>query len=127
MVFTTALTEIRGFSYSDVQQAKSPLTHTHTFNGPLSETTRVSRYQKGKTNLDFTEARDSEWMPFLSPNQQHQSTEGTESPLNTTQLTNQVTGDNILRTDKKVNQHGHKTVIQLSYNCDFNNTKHNVI
>ena len=35
--------------------------HTHTFNGPLSRTTRVSRYQKGKTNLDFTEARDSEW------------------------------------------------------------------
>jgi len=27
----------------------------------LSGTTRVSRYQKGKTNLDFTEARDSEW------------------------------------------------------------------
>jgi len=24
-------------------------------------TTRVCRYQKGKTNLDFTEARDSEW------------------------------------------------------------------
>jgi len=68
----------------------------------------VSRNQKGKTNLDFTEARDSEWqwhqlghmqvftllptdnhastpplgfftdqMPFLPPNQQHQSTEGT--------------------------------------------------
>jgi len=36
-------------------------THTHTFNGPLSGSTRVSRYQKGKTNLDFTEARDSEW------------------------------------------------------------------
>ena len=30
------------------------------FNGPFSGTTRVSRYQKGKTNLDFTEARDSE-------------------------------------------------------------------
>jgi len=72
----------------------------------LSGTTRVSRYQKGKNNLDFTEARDSEWqwhqlgymqicispqtdnhtsnpplksftgqMPFLPPNQQHQSTE----------------------------------------------------
>jgi len=27
-------------------------THTHPFNGPLSGTTRVSRYQKGKTNLD---------------------------------------------------------------------------
>jgi len=67
----------------------------------------VGRYQKGKTNLDFIEARDSEWqwhqlchmqvctlfqtdnhastsplsfftgqMPFLPPNQQHQSTEG---------------------------------------------------
>jgi len=67
----------------------------------------VSRYQKGKTTLDFIEARDSEWqwhqlgnmqvctllqtdndastpplsfftgrMPFLSPNQQRQSTEG---------------------------------------------------
>ena len=36
-------------------------THTHPFNGFLSRTTRVSRYQKGKTNLDFTEARDSEW------------------------------------------------------------------
>jgi len=27
----------------------------------LSGTTQVSQYQKGKTNLDFTEARDSEW------------------------------------------------------------------
>jgi len=71
----------------------------------------VSWYQKGKANLDFIEARDSEWqwhqqwhqlghmqvctslqtdnhvntsplsfitgrMPFLPPNQQHQSTEG---------------------------------------------------
>jgi len=71
-------------------------------------TTWVSWYQKGKTDLDFTEARDSEWqwhqlghmqvstllhtdnhasipplsfftgrMPFLPPNQQCQSTEGT--------------------------------------------------
>ena len=79
-------------------------THTHPFNGPLSDTTRVSWYKKGKTYLDFTEARGSEWqwhqlghmqictslqtdnhastqfftsrMPFLPPNQQHQSTEG---------------------------------------------------
>jgi len=66
----------------------------------------VGRYQKGKTNLDFTEAKDIEWqwhqlgicksaprsrqitmpaphhsvfyrqMPFLLPNQQRQSTEG---------------------------------------------------
>jgi len=69
----------------------------------------VSRYQKDKTNLDFTEARDSKWqwhqlghmqvctslqtdnhastpllyfftgrMPFLLPNRQRQSTEGTK-------------------------------------------------
>jgi len=85
-------------------------THTHPFNSPFSGTTRVSRYQKGKTNLDFTEASDREWqwhqlghmkvcnslkthkhastpslafftgwMPFLPPNQQHQSTEGTHT------------------------------------------------
>ena len=36
-------------------------THTHPFNGPFSGTTQVSRYQKGKSNLGFTEARDSEW------------------------------------------------------------------
>ena len=40
-----------------------PLKHTHTrltalF--PFSGTTQVSQYQKGKTNLDLTEARDSE-------------------------------------------------------------------
>jgi len=29
--------------------------------GKLLPFTRVSWYQKGKTNLDFTEARDSEW------------------------------------------------------------------
>jgi len=72
----------------------------------LFRSTQVSHYQKGKTNLDFTEARDIEWqwyqlgrmqvctslqtdkrqhpttqfftgrMPFLPPNQQRQSTEG---------------------------------------------------
>ena len=36
-------------------------THTHPFNGPFFGTTQVSQYQKGKSNLDFTEARDSEW------------------------------------------------------------------
>ena len=37
------------------------MNNTHPFNGPLSGTTRVSRFQNGETNLDFTEARDSEW------------------------------------------------------------------
>ena len=36
-------------------------THRHPLNGPLSGTTRISRYQKGQSNLYFTEARHSEW------------------------------------------------------------------
>ena len=40
---------------SKLQQQVQP------FNGLFSRTTWVSRYQKGKTNLDFTGARDSEW------------------------------------------------------------------
>ena len=53
--------ERRHWSSPQVSSTLSPyLTHTH-FNGPFSGTTRVSRYQKGKTNLDFTEARASEW------------------------------------------------------------------
>ena len=41
--------------YSNKQQQQQP------FNGLFSRITWVSRYQKGKTNLDFTGARDSEW------------------------------------------------------------------
>jgi len=44
-----------------MQSTTTTTTTLHTFNGPFSGTTRVSRYQKGKTNLDFTGARDSEW------------------------------------------------------------------
>ena len=52
-----ALKATRSFCYTHAR------THTHTypFNGFMSGTTRVSRYQKGKTTLDFTGARDSEW------------------------------------------------------------------
>ena len=35
--------------------------HIHPLTGHLSRTTQMSRYHKGKTNLDFTEARGSEW------------------------------------------------------------------
>jgi len=34
---------------------------TRMFNSPMYRTTWASRYQKGRTNLDFTEARDNEW------------------------------------------------------------------
>jgi len=35
--------------------------YPHTNLTALFRTTLVSQYQKGKTNLDFTETRDSEW------------------------------------------------------------------
>jgi len=61
----TCVVEHRLFSsavlVSDWFSAADYWIHTHLFNGPLSRTTRVSRYEKGKSNLDFTEARDSEW------------------------------------------------------------------
>ena len=66
----------------------------------------MSWYHKGKTSLDFTEARDSEWhqlghipyqhpttqfftgrMPLLPPNQQCHSTKGTVKPITTTAKT----------------------------------------
>jgi len=81
-------------------------THTHPFNGPLSGTTRVSQYQKGKPiwillKQETISGSGIGWaiyksaprsrrittpaphhsvftgrMPFLPPNQQRQSTEG---------------------------------------------------
>ena len=53
---------LMGLSY--INQYCSP--NAHPFNGSFSTTTQVSQYQKGKTNLDFTEARDSEWGSGIS-------------------------------------------------------------
>ena len=56
------LTSKHGTKYSTIFTTKvQKHTHTQPFNGPFSRTTWVSRYQKGKTNLDFSEARDGEW------------------------------------------------------------------
>ena len=41
--------------------SQSLLYYYTPFSGHFSRTTQVSCYQKGKTNLDFTETRDSEW------------------------------------------------------------------
>jgi len=59
------MTEIKFGAYclSALNMVQSYYIHTyiHPFHGPLSGTNRVNRYQKDKTNLDFTEARNSEW------------------------------------------------------------------
>ena len=106
MIAVVVPTMIQDFDYRNTKYIL--ITLKQPFNGLFSRTTWVSRYQKGKTNLDFTGARDSElqWhqlghmqactspqtdnhastpplcfftgrMPFLPPNQQRQSTEGT--------------------------------------------------
>jgi len=95
----------------------------------------VGRYQKGKTNLDFTEARDSEWQwhqlghiqvctsiqtdnhastpplsflqagcPSCTPNQQCQSTEGTQLNL----------GSLFAHNFKKTNRNSKSAVIWLA-------------
>ena len=64
MVLGLASDQLADASVSWVSSLASVLdwkAYTHPFNGPFSGTTRVGRYQKGTTNLDFTEARDSEW------------------------------------------------------------------
>jgi len=50
-----------GLNRDSSSRTTQPQWNTHSFNGPLSGTTGVSRHQKCETNLDFTEARDSEW------------------------------------------------------------------
>ena len=91
----------------------------------------MSRYQKGKTNLDFTEARDGEWqwhqlgymqvctllqtdnhihtppfftgrMPFLPPNQQRQSTEGKKKVQTTLKINYRET---VYRNIENIKQH----------------------
>jgi len=53
------------FFYFSVPESSTTTTTTTTtlqpFNGLFSRTTWVIQYQKGKTNLDFTGARDREW------------------------------------------------------------------
>ena len=49
------------YKFANRLRRLSVVTYIHPFNGPFSGTTQVGRYQKGKTNLDFSEARDSEW------------------------------------------------------------------
>jgi len=98
-IFGTQTNNIQKVKKRPVDCSPNNVTHTQPFNGPFFRDYPVSRYQKGKTNLDFTEAKDSEWqyaslhlapdrqpcqhpttqfftgrMPFLPPSQQCQCT-----------------------------------------------------
>jgi len=52
----------------------------------MSGTNRVSQYQKGKTNLDFTEARDSEWQWHQLSHMQACTSLQTDNHANTSPL-----------------------------------------
>ena len=58
--WSTWLDSIRQHTHAHACTHTRTHTHAHLFNGPLSGTIWVRRYQTGKTNLNFTEARDSE-------------------------------------------------------------------
>ena len=66
-VFNTSTWHSNDFLLTIAESSTDLHTHTRPFNGPLSRTTRVSWYQKGRTNLDFTEARDSETVALAGP------------------------------------------------------------
>ena len=53
-MYVDSLANVRIQNFLNIHRIRE----TDTFNGPFF---RVSRYQKGKTNLDVNEARDSEW------------------------------------------------------------------
>ena len=56
--------EVQIYRFCNLSLSAPATAHTHThvrLTALFSGTTRVSRYQKGKTNLDFIEARESEW------------------------------------------------------------------
>ena len=56
----TKLNTTKACIYQSNEMYYNTHTHTHLFNSHFFRNTRVSRYQKGTTNLDFTQARDSE-------------------------------------------------------------------
>ena len=67
-------------------QPEPDIKYIHPFNGPFSRTTQVSWYQKGKTNMDFTEARDSEWQWHQLGNMQICTSLQTDNHANTPPL-----------------------------------------
>ena len=73
-----------------IQQQPKPILHNwtkqHPLNGPLSGTTQVSRYQKGKINLDFTGARDSGWQWHQLDHMQVCTSPQTDNNASTPQL-----------------------------------------
>jgi len=57
----SVMTDVRDRCHVAFSIQNNVANNTYPFNGPLSGTTQVSRYQKDKTNLDFTDATDKDW------------------------------------------------------------------
>ena len=86
------------------------MTNTHTFNSPLSGTTRVSQYQKDKTNLDFIKARDSEWQWYQLGHMQVCTSLQTDNHASTPPLSFLQVGWQNKKAHKSVNKKRQSTV-----------------
>jgi len=93
--------------------SKGDTTYIHPFNGPFSRTTQVSRYQKGKTNLDFTEARDSERQWHQLGHMQVRSSLHTDNHTSTPPLSFSQAGSLSCRPTNSVKALKAKKVLQL--------------
>ena len=100
-------------------------THTHPFNGPFSGTTQVSRYQKDKTNLDFTEARDSQWQWHQLAHMQVCTLLQTDNHASTPPLNFLQAGcpscrpTNSVKALKALGNHFHVISFQYKHTCSF--------
>ena len=54
------------YAWLGISSFQYTVTHTHPFNGPFLGLPRWANTRKVKTNVDFTEARDSEWVAVAS-------------------------------------------------------------
>ena len=79
-------------------------THTHPFNGALSGTTQVGHYQKSKTNLDFTDATNSEWQWHQLGHMQVCTSLQADNHASIPLLCTTDTGNNKPETDRYVQQ-----------------------
>jgi len=84
----------------------------------------VSRYQKAKTNLDFTEARDSEWQWHQLGDMQVCTSFQTDNHASTTPLKFFLQAGcpscrptNSVKALKEILYNGHKTMVVFNFPC----------
>ena len=78
--------KVQKVCYTQTTRLYPSFTSPTTYTWPLSGTIQVSRYQKGKINLDFTGARHSEWQWHWLGNMQVSTSLQTDNHVSTSLL-----------------------------------------